>query len=95
MGFRRRNYEFEADLYKVPTPWLFRREMEGSNDGDAIPDLEVGQEVESRLLGMSCSQESSSSTDARSAPAAAAGSFHLQAKRCEPTAKSSSASGPK
>ena len=27
MGFRRRRYEFEADLYKVPTPWLFRREM--------------------------------------------------------------------
>jgi hypothetical protein len=27
MGFRRRNYELEADLYKVPTPWLFRREM--------------------------------------------------------------------
>ena len=103
MGFRRRNYEFEADLYKVPTPWLFRREMgelertsyqdgEGrlkisvrgvdapdgatvaivvndkaiaelslekgrtkrvlsSNDGDAIPDVEAGQEVEIRLLG--------------------------------------------
>jgi hypothetical protein len=27
MGFRRRNYELEADLYKVPTPWLLRREM--------------------------------------------------------------------
>lgn len=27
MGFRRRNYELEADLYRVPTPWLFRREM--------------------------------------------------------------------
>lgn len=27
MGFRRRNYEYEADLYKVPRPWLFRREM--------------------------------------------------------------------
>ena len=27
MAFRRRNYELEADLYKVPMPWLFKREM--------------------------------------------------------------------
>jgi hypothetical protein len=27
MAFRTRRSEYEADLYKVPTPWLFRREM--------------------------------------------------------------------
>jgi hypothetical protein len=27
MGFRRRRYEYEAGLYKVPTPWLCRREL--------------------------------------------------------------------
>jgi hypothetical protein len=103
MGFRRRNYELEADLYKVPTPWLIRREMGelertsyadgeerlkiafrgvdapdgasvqvvidgatiaelrlergrarrilSSNDGDAIPEVKTGQEVEIRLSG--------------------------------------------
>lgn len=57
MAFRRRNYEFEADLYKVPTSWLFRREMgelerTSYEDGEERLKISVrGLEVEIRFLG--------------------------------------------
>ena len=47
MGFRRRNYEFEADLYKVPTPWLFKREM-GELERTSYEDGEEKLEIKIR-----------------------------------------------